>query len=108
MTTTLLAPPSSLCYRASVPTWILEIEGMPKGVRMSVEKLMLLLPEAEVNGDVWFTRWHRQTDGTYSCRERIRAPHEAVVEFEHAIVDFASEHGFVARLSRRPYAGEYV
>ena len=81
---------------------------MPKGLRMSVEKLMLLLPEAEVEGDVWFTRWRRQADGTYSCRERIRAPHEAVVEFEHALVTFASEHEFVARLSRRPYAGDHV
>jgi len=56
---------------------------------------------------VWFTRWRRGVDGTYSCRERIVASEAEVAEFERALASF-SRGKFAARLTRRAYYGAYV
>ena len=87
--------------------WTLRIEGMPGRVRRSVEKLMLLLPEGEP-GEVWFTRWQRHPDRTYSCSESIRATEGEVAEFAHAIEQLAREENFVASIAPRSYHGLHV
>lgn len=79
---------------------------MDKAYRGSVEKLLLLLPEG-TEGDVWFTRWRRSVDGTYSCRERIVASEAEVAEFERALASFARGK-FMARLTQRTYHGVHV
>ncbi|NJJ03033.1 hypothetical protein [Corynebacterium coyleae] len=106
MTTTLAAP------RACRPTrnrllWTLHIEGMLGRVRGVVEKQMLLLPEGEP-GEVWFTRWQRRPDRTYSCQEQIRATEAEIEPFRRAIERLAAEENFVARLTQRSYHGAHV
>lgn len=104
--TATLAAPETLTATANSATFVLAIDGMDRGVRGDVEKLLLLLPEGEP-GEVWFTRWHRAPDGTYSCRERVVAPYADAVEFAAALEELAAQRGFVARLTQRPYAGIY-
>lgn len=86
--------------------WTLEIEGMDRRFRGGVEKLMLLLPEGD-EGEVWFTRWHRGSDGTYFCRERIAASEDELAEFAHQLALLA-EGKFVAQLTQRAYHGVHV
>ncbi|WP_066526748.1 hypothetical protein [Corynebacterium bouchesdurhonense] len=113
MTTSLLAPAHARTRAtpgAAEPArrhaWWFEVEGMDRAYRGSVEKLLLLLPEG-AEGEVWFTRWHRGVDGTYSCRERIVASEAEVAEFERALASFTRGR-FVASLTRRAYYGAHV
>ena len=103
MTTTLAAPRTCRPTRNRL-TWTLEIEGMPGRVRGVVEKQMLLLPEGEP-GEIWFTRWQRRPDRTYSCREQIRATNAEIEAFAQAIEHLAAEENFVARITARSYYG---
>ena len=93
--------------RPKVEAYVFEVEGMGKGERMGVEKQMLLLPEGEP-GEVWYTRWRRAPDGTYSCRERIVGAPEQVAEFAAAVEELAERGGFMARVSKRTYPGAHV
>ena len=106
MTTTLAAPRTCRATR-NRPAWTLEIEGMPGRVRRSVEKHMLLLPEGEP-GEVWFTRWQRRPDRTYSCRETIVASRAELEVFAHAIDRLAREENFLASITPRSYHGGHV
>ena len=106
MTTTLAAPRTCRATRNRL-AWTLHIEGMPARVRRSVEKLMLLLPEGEP-GEVWFTRWQRHPDRTYSCSESIRATEGEIAEFAHALEQLAREENFVAGITARSYNGVHV
>lgn len=106
MTTTLAAPRTCRAPRTRL-LWTLRIEGMPGRVRGSVEKHMLLLPEGEP-GEVWFTRWQRRPDRTYSCRETIVATRAEVEVFAQAIDRLAREENFVASLTQGSYDGPHV
>lgn len=106
MTTTLAAPRTCRATRNRL-AWTLHIEGMPGRVRRSVEKLMLLLPEGEP-GEVWFTRWQRHPDRTYSCSESIRTTEGEIAEFAHALEQLAREENFVASIAPRSYHGLHV
>lgn len=86
--------------------WAFEVEGMARRYRASVEKLLLLLPEGP-EGEVWFTRWRRGVDGTYSCSERVVATEAELARFERELARLA-DGKFVARLTRRAYHGEHV
>lgn len=99
MSTTLAAPRTCRPTRNRL-TWTLEIEGMPGRVRGVVEKQMLLLPEGEP-GEVWFTRWQRRPDRTYSCRELIRATNTEIEVFAQAIERLAAANGFSVSLDSR-------
>jgi|GEM_PF-749237 len=101
-----LAQPATAAPATERTTLI--IEGMDKRVRRAVEKLLLLLPESNEAGEVWFTRWRRQANGSYSCRENLNAPRDALAEFEAELQALAEEEGFMAQLEHRPYAGTYV
>ena len=111
MTTTLAHPAPraarSTCLPAASRFATLVVDGMPRGARISVEKLLLLLPESEVEGEIWFTRWQRRTDGTYACREPLSAPSEALAEFARELDTLAASWGFVARVVTRPYHGAH-
>lgn len=98
MTLTLAAPAATL-------TFTLRVEDMPARLRGDVEKLMLLLPPAQECGDIWFTRWRRAPDRTYSCRETLCGPEEQVAEFARELDQLAREHNFVARISACTYSG---
>ena len=74
---------------------------------MSVEKLLLQLPESTEPGEVWFTRWRRRADGTYACRERLHAPEAALDAFEADLRELAASWGFVAFVTARPYHGAH-
>ena len=87
--------------------YVFEVEGMGRGERWGVEKQMLLLPEGEP-GEVWFTRWRRAPDGTYSCRERIVGTAEEIEEFAAGVEALAERGNFVARVTQRTYAWAYV
>lgn len=106
MTTTLAAPRTCRATRNRL-TWTLRIEGMPARARMGVEKLMLLLPDGDP-GEVWFTRWRRGADRTYSCRETIRATEGEIGAFADAVEKLALAENFVARITPRSYDGPYV
>ncbi|OFT84713.1 hypothetical protein [Corynebacterium sp. HMSC29G08] len=116
MTTTMFAPfETATCEtRSSRPEMdspvlecVFEVEGMGRGQRWSVEKQMLLLPEGEP-GEVWFTRWRRAPDGTYSCRERIVGTAEEIEVFAAGLEALAERGNFVARVTQRTYAWAYV
>ncbi|WP_277100266.1 hypothetical protein [Corynebacterium riegelii] len=87
--------------------YVFEVEGMGRGERWGVEKQMLLLPEGEP-GEVWFTRWRRAPDGTYSCRERIVGTAEEIEAFAAGVEALAERGNFVARVTQRTYAWAYV
>ncbi|SDR83429.1 hypothetical protein [Corynebacterium timonense] len=106
MTITLAAP--------ATVTAVFSIDGMPRGARWDVEKLLCSLPPAPVVEPLvdewdtaWFTRWQRTPEG-YSCREILHAPLADVRDFEHALDVLAGEHGFVARVDIRSYHGRHV
>lgn len=86
--------------------WAFEVEGMARRYRASVEKLLLLLPDGP-EGEVWFTRWRRGVDGTYSCSERVVATEAELARFERELARLA-DGKFVARLTRRAYHGAHV
>ena len=106
MTTTLAAPRTCRATRNRL-AWTLEIEGMPGRVRRSVEKHMLLLPEGEP-GEVWFTRWQRHPDRTYSCTETIRATEGEIAAFAEELQRLAREENFMASIAPRSYHGGHV
>ncbi|MGV0394397.1 hypothetical protein [Corynebacterium riegelii] len=93
--------------KAPVLEYVFEVEGMGRGERWGVEKQMLLLPEGEP-GEVWFTRWRRAPDGTYSCRERIVGTAEEIETFAAGVEALAERGNFVARVTQRTYAWAYV
>ncbi|MCP1386808.1 hypothetical protein M5J20_01145 [Corynebacterium sp. TA-R-1] len=95
----------SICLPATARRATLIIDAMPRRARASVEKLLLLLPESEEDGEVWFTRWQRRADGTYACREPLSAPPEALAEFARELETLAASWGFMAQLVTRPYHG---
>lgn len=68
---------------------------------------MLLLPEGEP-GDVWFTRWQRHPDRTYSCSETIVATRAEIEVFAQAIDRLAREENFMASIAPRSYHGGHV
>jgi len=80
---------------------------MPVRERRSVEKQMLLLPDG-APGEIWFTRWQRRADRTYSCRETILATREEIEPFAQAMDRLSSEKNFVASLTPRSYDGPHV
>lgn len=106
LTQTATAAPATAAPATERTTLI--IEGMDKRVRRAVEKLLLLLPESNEPGEVWFTRWRRQANGSYSCRENLNAPRDALADFEAALQELAAEEGFMAQIERRAYAGAHV
>ena len=55
---------------------------------------------------VWFTRWRRSPDRTYSCEERIWATEAEVEPFAQALAELAQKEGFRAQL--RAYDGLHV
>ncbi|WKD57283.1 hypothetical protein CAPI_03615 [Corynebacterium capitovis DSM 44611] len=98
MTTTLAAATPAL----------VEIDGMPVRLRGDVEKLMLDLPQEELDYSLfdvwetaWFTRWHRNPDGTIGCRERIYAPAADLAAFRKNLAELADRAGFVAECTTR-------
>lgn len=79
----------------------MSIQDMPAAARMHVEELLLMLPEAPVNqealwDDAWFTRWRRDSSGTYQCREVFRATPDVTRSFAEALTALAAEYGFSA------------
>lgn len=121
MTTTLVAPYASTATftrattapAAHAPTAAatFAVSGMERGCRRGVEKLLCELPEAPATHDedaIWFTRWQREADGTYSCRETLRAPAEALATFAERVDAYAKAHDFVARVTPRSYDGAHV
>ena len=121
MTTTLVAPYASTATftraatapAAHAPTAAatLAVSGMGRGCRRGVEKLLCELPDAPTTDDedaIWFTRWQHEADGTYCCRETLRAPAEALDTFAERLDAYAKTHGFVARVTPRPYDGAHV
>ena len=105
MTTTLAAPRT--CRTRARMTYTLEVEGMAGEYRMDVEKLMLLLPDGD-KGEVWFTRWQRRADRTYSCRETILATPAELQPFERALGELARDANFMASVTPRSYHGSHV
>ncbi|MCQ4611812.1 MULTISPECIES: hypothetical protein [unclassified Corynebacterium] len=101
MTTTLVAPRTWRSVCAAPTTSVMSIQDMPAAARMHVEELLLLLPDAPVNpealwDDAWFTRWRRDSTGTYQCRETFRATPDVTRSFADALAALAAEYGFSA------------
>lgn len=101
MTTTLVAPRTWRSVCAAPTTSVMSIQDMPAAARMRVEELLLMLPDAPVNqealwDDAWFTRWRRDSSGTYQCREVFRATPDATRSFAEALTELATEYGFSA------------
>lgn len=89
----------------------LTVAGMEGRWRRGVEKLLCELPEAPTTSEddaIWFTRWRRAADGTYECRETLRAPAEALASFADHLDAYAKSHRFVASVTPRPYDGAHV
>lgn len=118
MTTTLVAPYTSLTAREAThtrqhitATATLTVAGMEVRWRRGVEKLLCELPEAPTTSEddaIWFTRWRRAADGTYECRETLRAPAEALATFAEKLDAYAKSHRFVASVTPRSYDGAHV
>lgn len=96
MTTTLAATTSA----------VIEIDRMPARLRPDVEKLMLELPQDvydysvfDVWDTAWFTRWHRNSDGTIGCRELVYAPAADLARFQRRLSELAAEMNFVVELT---------
>lgn len=104
--TTTLAAPTCRAPRTQL-AWTFCVEGMPVRERRSVEKHMLLLPDG-APGEIWFTRWQRRADRTYSCRETILATREEIEPFAQAMDRLSREKSFVASLTPRSYDGPHV
>ncbi len=114
----MVAPHTSLTAREvahtrqhSTATATLTVAGMEGRRRRGVEKLLCELPEAPTTSEddaIWFTRWRRAPDGTYECRETLRAPAEALVTFAEKLDAYAKSHGFVASVTPRSYDGAHV
>ena len=104
--TTTLAAPTCRAPRTRL-AWTFCVEGMPVRERRRVEKQMLLLPDG-APGEIWFTRWQRRADRTYSCRETIYATHEEIEPFAQAMDRLSREKNFVASLTPRSYDGPHV
>ncbi|OIR45782.1 hypothetical protein [Corynebacterium sp. NML130628] len=101
MTTTLVAPRTWRSVCAAPTTSVMSIQDMPAAVRMHVEELLLMLPDAPVNqealwDDAWFTRWRCDSSGTYQCREVFRATPDVTRSFAEALTQLATEYGFSA------------
>ena len=93
---------------ASTTSAVIEIDGMPARLRGSVEKLILELPQEPLEYSIfdiwetaWFTRWHRNADGTIGCRELVYAPAADLARFRENLADLARRAGFDAELTTR-------
>ncbi|MCT1462810.1 hypothetical protein ACUY28_01570 [Corynebacterium sanguinis] len=98
MTTTLAATTSA----------VIDIDGMPARLRGDVEKLLCELPQDradyslfDVWDTAWFTRWHRNPDGTIGCRELVYAPAADLARFRENLAELAQRAGFAAQLTTR-------
>ncbi|QPK82755.1 hypothetical protein G7Y29_07705 [Corynebacterium qintianiae] len=98
MTTTLAATTSA----------VIAIDGMPARLRGDVEKLLLELPQDQLDFSLfdvwdtnWFTRWHRNADGTIGCRELVYAPAADLARFRKNLAELSERAGFDAQLTTR-------